>query len=155
MSTSKKAASELVSNRKARHHYEILETFEAGLALMGTEVKSLREAGGNLAEAYIRIKNKELWLIGAHIAPYRHGNIYNHEETRERKLLMHGYEIRRLHAQVKEKGITLIPLSLYLSKGKIKLKLATAKGKKLHDRRHAIKERDDKLRMDRAMRELR
>lgn len=153
MSKHKKSSAELVSNRQARHYYEILETFEAGIALKGTEVKSLRDAGGNLAESYIRVKGSELWLVGAHIAPYRHGTIYNHEERRERKLLMHGYEIRRLHAQVKEKGITLVPLSLYLSKGRVKLKLATAKGKKVHDRRQAIKERDDKRRIEKALRE--
>lgn len=149
----KKSPAELASNRKARHNYEILETLEAGIALTGTEVKSLREHGGNIAEAYIRHIRGELWLVGAHIAPYRYGNVHNHEEMRDRKLLMHKREIHRLYDEIRQKGITLIPLSLYLSKGKIKLKLARAKGKKTHDRRHSIKERDDKRRMDRLMRD--
>ena len=152
----KKSPNELASNRKARHDYEILETFEAGIELKGTEVKSLRDHGGNLAEAYVRYIRGELWLVGAHIAHYRYGNVNNHEETRDRKLLMHKREIRRLQEEVQQKGITLVPLALYLnSKGRIKLKLARAKGKKSHDRRQSIKERDDKRRMDRAMRENR
>lgn len=151
----KQSPSELASNRRARHNFEILETFEAGIELQGTEVKSLRDHGGNLAEAYIRVLGGELWLIGAHIAHYRFGNVHNHEERRDRKLLMHKREIQRLKAEVQEKGITLVPLALYLKNGRIKLKLARAKGKKLHDKRQSIKERDDKRSMDRLMKDHR
>jgi SsrA-binding protein len=145
--------SELVSNRKARFEYEILETFEAGIALQGTEVKSLRDNGGHLQEAYCKILHGELWLIGSTIAPYRLGNVHNHEEKRDRKLLMHDYEIRKLKEATQEKGLTIIPLALFLKKGKVKVKIALAKGKKTHDKRQAIKERDVKKQMDHAMRE--
>ena len=116
----KKNDNELASNRAARHHYEIVETFEAGIVLHGTEVKSLREGGGNLKESYVRVKAGELWLVGAHIAPYRFGNIQNHPETRERKLLMHKREIARLIGAIQTKGLTMVPLFLYLVKGKVK-----------------------------------
>jgi len=142
---------ELVRNRRAFHDYEILETYEAGIALVGTEVKSLRDHGGNLAEAYVRIIHGELWLIGASIAPYRFGNIYNHEERRERKLLMHKNEIKKLKEAVQQKGLTLVPLSLYLKEGRVKIKIGRAKGKKHHDKRRAITEREKKREMDRAI----
>jgi len=143
---------DLATNRKAFHDYEILETYEAGIALLGTEVKSLRDHGGSLQEAYVKIFGNELWLIGASITPYRFGNIHNHEERRDRKLLMHKKEIRKLKEYVSEKGMTLVPLVLYLKKGIVKIKIARAKGKKLHDKRQAIKERDEKRHIDRAMR---
>lgn len=142
---------ELVRNRRAFHDYEILETFEAGIVLEGTEVKSLRDHGGNLAESYVKVLGEEVWLIGASIAPYRFGNIHNHEERRERKLLLHKREITKLKEAVQLKGLTLAPLSLYLKEGKIKIKIALAKGKKTHDKRHAIQEREKKREMDRAM----
>lgn len=144
---------ELVSNRKARHYYEILETFEAGVVLKGTEIKSLRDGGGSLQEAYVRVIEGELILIGSSIAPYRFGNIYNHTEQRDRKLLMHRREIHRLKIAVETKGLALIPLSFYLKKGKVKLQLAVAKGKKMHDKREALKERDDKRSMQKMMKE--
>lgn len=149
----KKPSSELVSNRKAFHSYEILESFETGIALQGTEVKSLKEHGGSLQEAYVRIKDSELWLVGCSISPWRFGNIHNHEERRERKLLMHKKEILRLKAETQEKGFTIVPLAMYLKNGKIKLKIATAKGKTTVDKRQSIKERDEKRRMQKALKQ--
>jgi SsrA-binding protein len=142
---------ELVSNRKAGFNYEILETFEAGIVLFGTEIKSLRDNGGSLNDAYLKILSSEIWLVGAHMAPYRYGNIYNHEEKRDRKLLMHKKEIIKLKTANQEKGFALIPLSIYLIKGKAKIKIAIAKGKKVADKRESIKERDDKKRISQAM----
>jgi len=146
---------EIVSNRRAYHDYEILETFEAGIVLTGTEIKSLRGGGGSLQEAYVRVQKGELWLIGAHIAPYTFGNVHNHEERRERKLLMHKYEIDKLHMTAKTKGVTLVPLSLYFSKGRVKLKLGTGKGKKSVDKRQAIRAREEKRATEKAMKERR
>jgi len=140
---------ELVSNRKAGYNYEILETFEAGLILQGTEIKSLRDGGGNLLEAFIKVEGSELFLYGFSIAPYKFGNIYNHEEKRVKKLLMHKREIEALKKASQEKGFTLIPLSVYLIKGRAKIKIAIAKGKKAHDKREAIKERDEKRNIQR------
>lgn len=122
--------------------------------LQGTEIKSLRDNGGSLQEAYVKVINNELWLIGATIAPYRYGNIYNHLDKRDRKLLMHKREITRMKTAVQEKGLTLIPLGLYLKDGRVKTKIAIAKGKKSVDKRATIKERDEKRRMDKAMKNL-
>jgi SsrA-binding protein len=144
-------SSELASNRKATFNFEILETFEAGIMLQGTEIKSLRDHGGNLQDSYVKILRGEMWLIGCSIAPYRLGNIHNHEERRERKLLMHKREIDHLKEGTQEKGLALIPLSFYLKNGRVKVKLALAKGKKTIDKRATIKERDDKRRIDKAM----
>lgn len=144
-------SAELVSNRKATFNYEILETFEAGIMLQGTEIKSLRDNGGNLQDSYVKVLKGELWLIGCHIAPYRFGNVHNHEERRDRKLLMHKREIAHLKESTQEKGLALIPLSLYLKEGRVKVKLALAKGKKNIDKREVIKERDEKRRIDKAM----
>ncbi|MEN9654581.1 MAG: SsrA-binding protein [Chlamydiota bacterium] len=142
--------SELVSNRKAGHDFEILETFEAGVVLTGTEIKSLRNHGGSLQDAYVDARKGELWLVNASIAPYNLGNIYNHEEKRPRKLLMHKREMATLQKAVKEKGLVVIALSIYLSRrGKAKVRVATAKPKKSYDKRQALKERDDKRRMER------
>lgn len=142
---------ELVSNRKATYNYEILDTFEAGLVLVGTEIKSLRDHGGSLQEAYIKIIGQEIWLIGSHIAPYRFGNIHNHEDKRDRKLLMHKREIAKLKTSSDEKGLALIPLSIYLVKGKAKIKIAIAKGKKTIDKRETIKKRDEEKRINQAL----
>lgn len=142
---------DLVSNRRAGHDYEILETFEAGIALQGTEIKSLRDNGGSLQEAYVKVISNEIWLVGASIAPYRYGSIYNHDERRDRKLLMHKREIGRLKTSVQEKGLTLVPLGMYLKAGRVKVKIAIAKGKKTVDKRATIKERDEKRHMDKAM----
>lgn len=149
-----KNQSELVSNRSASHHYELLEKFEAGVSLLGTEVKSLRENQGSLQESYIKIKGNELWLVGAHIAHYTYGNMQNHEEKRERKLLMHKNEIMRLKAKVNEKGLTLVPLSMYLTKGKIKLLIALGKGRKAYDKRQKIKSQEADRAVRRELREI-
>ncbi len=145
---------DLVKNRKAFHDYIIEDTYEAGIALMGTEVKSLRNHGGSLQDAYITIKNNELWLLNASIAPYSFGSKhFAHEERRERKLLMHRQEIERLRKAIQEKGLTLIPLAIYLKAGKIKVKVAVAKGKKSYDKRASLKAKEAKRAVDRALRE--
>lgn len=129
-------------NRKAQHEYFIIQTFEAGIVLKGTEVKSLREGKVNLVDSYATIKNGEVWLISAHISEYRQGNINNHNPTRDRKLLLNKSEIRKLIGKTKEKGLTLIPLRLYFLKGKVKVELALAKGKKSYDKRETIAKKD-------------
>jgi SsrA-binding protein len=144
---------DLISNRKAFYEYEILETFEVGLQLVGTEIKSLRAHGGSLQEAFIAVERGELWLIGSSIKPYTFGSVYNHDERRKRKLLAHGREISSIHSAIQEKGLTCIPLSLYLKGGFAKLKIALAKGKKLHDKREAIQAREDKRSINRLMKE--
>lgn len=149
----KKSDAELVSNRRASHEYEILDTWEAGIALLGTEVKSLRNHGGSLQEAYIIVSRSGVFLKNASIAPYRFGNLFNHEERRERKLLLHKREIAKLQSLSQEKGLTLIPLSMYLKKGVIKVKVACCRGKKLYDKRAALKEREHKKSINRSMRE--
>ncbi len=143
---------DLVSNRKAYHNYEILETFEAGIVLLGTEIKSLRSNGGSLSDAYVTVKQDEqLWLIHSSIAPYRFGNINNHEERRERKLLMHKDEILKLKKATTEKGLSIIPLSFFLKKGFVKVKIALAKGKKQHDKRASIREKEEKRSMQKLL----
>lgn len=144
-------SSDLVSNRRARHDYEILETFDAGIVLLGPEIKSLRNNGGNLQDAYVKIIKNELWLIGCHISPYRFGNIHNPDEKRDRKLLMHKREIEKLRVAVQEKGLALIALGIYLNEGRAKVKIAIAKGKKTYDKRDDIKERDVKREMARHL----
>jgi len=148
---SKKSDSELVSNRRARYDYEILETLEAGIVLKGTEIKSLRNHGGSLQDAYIIITKMEALLKGSSIAPYAFGNVHNHEEKRERKLLLHKKEIEKLKRSIEQKGNTLIPLAIDLKKGKAKVKVAVARGKKQHDKRSAIKEREHKRSIERAL----
>ncbi len=143
----------LVVNRQARFNYEILEKFEAGISLVGTEVKSIREGKGNIKEAYADIRGGEAWLIGAHISPYSHGNITNHDPLRDRKLLLNAREIGRLQGKVMEKGLTLVPLRLYLKGRLIKLELGVARGKKLVDKREDIKKRDQEREIQRAMKE--
>lgn len=148
----KSLASELVSNRRAFHDYEILDSVEAGIILQGTEVKSLRAHGGSLQDAYVLVSQDNLVLLkNASIAQYRYGNIHNHEEKRDRKLLLHKREIISLKNQSQEKGLTLIPLSLYLSKGMVKVKIGIARGKKSYDKREALKSREHKRAIDRAM----
>jgi len=146
-----KPQSDLVSNRRATHDYEILETFEAGIVLQGTEIKSIRNNGASLQESYVKVLKNEIWLVGCRIAPYSFGNIHNHEEMRDKKLLMHKREIDRLKTAAQEKGLTIIPLAMYLKDGRVKVKIATAKGKKSVDKRDDIKERDVKRQMDKAM----
>ncbi|MCB9206899.1 MAG: SsrA-binding protein SmpB [Ignavibacteriales bacterium] len=130
-------------NRKARHDYTILQSLEAGIVLVGTEVKSCREHKASLVDSYAKIDSYgEVWLIGAHINVYKQGNRFNHDPIRDRKLLLSKKEIRKLDRQIKEKGNTLIPLSMYFSKGKVKVELAVAKGKKSFDKREAIAKKD-------------
>ena len=135
---------DLVVNRKARHDYEILEVYEAGIVLQGTEIKSLRDHHGSLQEAYVKFLKGELYLVGASILPYRFGNLHNHEERRDRKLLLHHSELRKLKIGAEQKGLTIIPLRFFLKAGKAKLDIALGKGKKAHDKRQALKERDIK-----------
>ena len=141
---------ELVSNRKAGHDYEILETFEAGIALLGTEIKSLRAHGGSLQDAWVDVRGRQLWLMNSSIAPYSFGNIHNHAERRERRLLMHKREIEKLRTFKAEKGLQIVPLSIYLKKGIAKVRIATAKGKKAYDKRAALKKREDTRAMQSA-----
>jgi SsrA-binding protein len=129
-------------NRKARHEYFILQSFEAGIVLTGTEVKALRQGKANLVDSYASVDKSEVWLHSANISPYEQGNINNHEPTRTRKLLLNKSEIRKLIGKVKEKGLTLIPLRLYFKNGKVKVELAVVKGKKVYDKRESIAKRD-------------
>lgn len=142
----------VAQNRRARHDYFILETFEAGLALAGTEVKSLRAGKASLAEAYATVENGEAWILQMHIPPYEQGNRWNLDPLRRRKLLLHRGEIERLEEAVTRKGHTLVPLRLYFARGHAKLSIAIARGKKTYDKRHAIAERDAKREIDRARR---
>ena len=142
----------IASNRKARHLYFIEEEYEAGLVLVGTEVKSLREGRANLGDAFARIVKGEAWLENCHISEYAQGNIFNHNPTRPRKLLLKARELRKLSAKIHERGYTLVALSLYFTKGLAKCQLALAKGKKLYDKRDDAQEKDAKREMDRARR---
>ncbi len=125
----------LATNRRARHDYEILDKFEAGLALVGTEVKSIRAGKVQLKDSYVEIRNNEAWLVGAHVSPYTHGNRQNHDPERPRKLLLHRREIDKIFGRTTMQGLTCIPLSVYLKKNKIKIEVALARGKKLYDKR--------------------
>ncbi len=140
----------LAQNRQARHEYEILETFEAGLELTGTEVKSLRTGRANLREGYVRIENGEAWLLQTHVSPYEQGNRTNHEPERRRRLLLHRREIEYLDGKVRMGGLTLVPLDLHLRNNRIKLEIGLARGKKLWDKRQAIAERDSRREADRV-----
>jgi len=139
-------------NRRARHEFSIEDTFEAGIVLTGTEIKSIRAGKVNLADAYARIERDEAWLIGAHIAPFEQANRYNHEPKRTRKLLLHRDEIDELLGKTKSKGLTIVPLRLYLTgKGRAKLELGLARGKQLHDRRRDIADRESRRDIAREM----
>jgi SsrA-binding protein len=142
----------IVVNRRARHEFSIEDTFEAGIVLTGTEIKSIRANKVNLAEAFARIDRGEAWLVGAHIAPWESGNRYNHEPRRNRKLLLHKSEIDELLGKTKSKGLTLVALRLYIdNRGKAKLELGLGKGKQLHDRRRDIADRDAKRQLERDL----
>lgn len=140
-------------NRKARHDYFVEDSFEAGLELVGTEVKSLRAGAANLKDSYCVVKNGELWVTGLHISPYEKGNLFNKDPLRQRKLLMHRHEIDRLFDYVQRDGYSLIPLSLYFRNARVKLELGLCKGKKMHDKRDAAAARDAKREMDRTLKE--
>lgn len=140
-------------NRKAGFRFEVLEELECGMALEGTEVKSLRDRNATLDEAYARIDDNEVWLIGCHISPYVYGNTQNHEPTRKRKLLLRRDQIRKLKPKVEQRGLTLVPLRIYFNdRGLAKMTLALCKGKSVADKRQSMKARDDRREMDRAMR---
>lgn len=138
-------------NRRAHHEYFILQTYEAGIVLQGSEIKSIRAGQISLAEAFIRVDGSEAWLEDAHIAPYEQASINNHEPRRPRKLLLHSSEIRKLWDTVRQKGVTIVPLSVYLKDGKAKVEIATAKGKKLYDKRSEIAKRDTQREIDRHL----
>ncbi|VXD12503.1 SsrA-binding protein SmpB [Planktothrix paucivesiculata] len=139
-------------NRKARYLYEILETYEAGIVLEGTEVKSIRAGKVNLQDAYALIRGGEAWLLNAHISPFEKASVYfNHDPRRTRKLLLHKEQINKLLGQVEQKGLTLVPLKMYLKGGRVKIDIAVGRGKKLHDKRDDIRQKDDKRAMERAM----
>lgn len=140
-------------NRKATHDYEILERFEAGLVLQGTEVKSAREGRVNLKDSYVAPRDGEMFLLQCHISPYSHGNLQNHEPRRPRKLLLHRQEIRRLAGKLAERGLTLVPTRMYFRRGHLKVELALGKGKKLHDRRAAAREKDLEREVEAALKE--
>lgn len=142
----------IASNRRASFEYHLTDKFEAGLVLLGTEVKSMRAGGVNLADAYVDIKNGEAWLRSLYVAPFEKGNRNNHEPTRPRKLLLHRLEISKLTRGLEEKGLTIVPLELYFDKGIVKCRIALARGKKLHDKREDIQRKDVKREMDRAVR---
>lgn len=140
----------VVSNRRARHEYHVLQTLEVGMVLQGTEVKSLRNGRANLQDAFARFQAGELWLHNLHISPYEAGNRHNHDPLRPRKLLLHRREMRKLVGQVEQKGLTLVPLDIYFTRGVAKLTLALVKGKQLHDKRADLKTRDATREMERA-----
>ncbi|NLA78857.1 MAG: SsrA-binding protein SmpB [Erysipelothrix sp.] len=141
----------ITRNRKAHHDYFIEDKFEAGIVLVGTEIKSIRRGAVQLKDAYVQIKDNEAFVMNMHVAPYEHGNRFNHEETRDRKLLLHKQEIRKIAKAVQQKGYTVVPLSLYLTRGKAKLEIALAKGKATYDKRAALREKDAQREIEKAM----
>ena len=151
--TSRKVITVEIVNRQARHDYFILEEIECGIALMGTEIKSIREGKANIKDSYGIVKNGEVFLLNMFISPYKQGNIFNHQETRTRKLLLHKNEIRKLDQSIKLEGNTLIPLKIYFVKGRAKVLLGLCKGKKNYDKRETIKERDIKRDIEKKLKE--
>ena len=143
----------ILVNKKARHEYNVLEKYEAGIVLKGTEVKSLRQNKVNFLDAFASIRNGEAWLHSMHISPYSHGNRENHEPTRKRKLLLHSREILKLSQKIKEKGLTLIPLSIYLKKSLVKVEIGLCRGKNIHDKRRTLEKKQANRDMERAARE--
>lgn len=141
----------VTQNKKAFHDYFILETYEAGIELKGTEIKSVRKGHVNLKDAFIRFKNDEAFIENMHIAPYEQGNIFNHEPLRNRKLLLHKKQIKKLQREVKENGLTVVPTKLYFNTSKLKVEIALARGKKLYDKRQDLKAKDAKRDMERAL----
>jgi SsrA-binding protein len=142
----------ITTNRRARHNYQITETYEAGLVLRGSEVKSLRAGNANLKDAYVMFREGEAWLVGAYIAPYSFSREGGHNPERDRKLLLHKREIERVAAKVAERGLTLVPMSMYFKEGKAKVELGLGRGKARYDKRHALKEKQQKREMERALR---
>jgi SsrA-binding protein len=145
----------IVDNRRARHDYHLLERFEAGLALTGTEVKALRDGKATLQQAYAEVRDGEGWLVGLHIPEYGQGNRANHDPDRPRKLLLHRREIDRLYGSVRERGFTLVPTRLYFKDGRVKVEVALARGKELRDKRRDVAERDARRQIERALKSIR
>ena len=141
------------SNRKARHDYEILDTYEAGLVLMGSEIKSIRAGHVNLREGFIQARGDELWLLNTHIASYEQAGHFGHDPLRPRKLLLHRKEINRIMTRVQEKGLTIVPTMMYLVNGRAKVEIALARGKKQYDKREALRKQDSRRQVERALRE--
>ena len=153
MAAKQKGVKEITANRKAFHEYFVLERFEAGIELAGTEVKSIRAGEVNLKDSFCTIKNGELFIRGMHVSPYEHGNIFNKDPVRPRRLLMHKREILKLNARVMQDGVALIPLSLYFKDSRVKVELGLCKGKKLHDKRDSEADRETKRDIERIMKE--
>ncbi|MFA5180219.1 MAG: SsrA-binding protein SmpB [Syntrophales bacterium] len=154
MTAKEKSAEKIIAqNKTARLHYFIDETYEAGIVLVGTEVKSLREGRANLKDSYAMVREGEVFLHELHISPYTFGNRYNHDPLRVRKLLLHNREIKRLYGKSRERGLSLVPLKLYFKRGKVKVEIGVGHGKKLYDKREELKKRDDRRDMARAMSE--
>lgn len=143
----------VTNNRKARHDYEIVDNYEAGLVLQGTEVKAIRESRVNLTDSYARFIQGELWLVGMHISPYTKSDVESHDPLRNRKLLLHQRELKKIHRQIQEKGLTVVPLKVYLKGHLIKIDLGLARGKRQYDKRVSIAERDQKRDQERAQKE--
>lgn len=150
MSTAETPAQIAIRNRKARHEFHVLETWQAGVVLQGTEIKSLRQGKANLQDAFARLDGGELWLYNLHISPYEAGNRFNHEPLRPRKLLLHKRQLRKLIGQVEQKGLTLVPLDIHFQRGIAKVNLALVRGKKLHDKRDDLRRRDAERELQRA-----
>jgi len=144
----------IVINRKARHEYDIVDSLEAGIVLAGSEVKSMRAGRANLSDAYARVVRGEVWLSGMHVSPYKEATDQNHDPLRERKLLLHSSEIKKLTRRVEEKGFTLIPLRLYFKNNRVKVELGLARGKRQYDKKHAIAQRDAKRDMEREQKKF-
>ena len=140
-------------NRKARHDYTITDTIEAGLVLMGSEIKSIRAGRANIAEGYVQLRDGEMWLLGVHISPYEQASRFGHEPLRPRKLLLHRREISQLARQIREKGITLVPLQVHLKNGRAKVELGVARGKKQYDKREALRKKDIGRQIERELRQ--
>lgn len=152
--TSEGDVTQVATNRKALHDYFVEDTYEAGIALTGTEIKSVRAARVNLRDGYVQIKNGEAWLLNVHISPYDFGNRENHEPRRERKLLLHRQELRKLQTKVSERGWTIVPLRMYLKDGRAKVEVALVRGKRLYDKRDALAERESDRELQRAVKDL-
>lgn len=153
MPADKSSFKTIAENRKARHDYFILESYEAGIELVGTEVKAIRQGGVNLKDSWCTVEDGELWVKGMHISPYDHGNIFNRDPMRVRRLLLHKKEINKLFGQVKQEGLTLIPISLYFKGSRVNVQVGLCKGKKLHDKRDAMAAEAAKRDIDRAIKE--
>ncbi|MBN1201385.1 MAG: SsrA-binding protein SmpB [Anaerolineae bacterium] len=153
MTKSEQGRKVVSTNRKARHTYELMDTFEAGLVLTGSEIKSIRAGHVNLREGYVQARGDELWLLNTHIASYDQAGVFGHDPLRPRKLLLHRREIDRITSRVREKGLTVVPIVMYLIRGLAKVEIALARGKKQYDKRATLRERDSKRQIERSLRE--